>query len=256
MMIRVGTSGYSFKDWKGAFYPADIKDGKMLDFYVQHFPTVEINSTYYRIPHPAVMANIVKKAPRGFDFMVKVPQTFTHRRVDLDKDVAAYREALKPFEDSGKLAGVLAQFPYSFKFSPDSLDFVSICRGAVAPVPLYVEFRHDSWVTRVMYDRLRAEGIGYVSVDEPSLPGLLKPDCFATGDVGYVRLHGRNAAQWWQGGALRYDYSYSQEELAEWKARIDKLAAKVSRVYVFFNNCHMGQAADNARRFVEMFESC
>ena len=85
--IRIGTSGYSFEDWKGNFYPADVPKGKMLDYYVNFFPTVEINSTYYRIPHPAVMANIVKKAPKGFDFMVKVPQSFTHRRTDLDKDI-------------------------------------------------------------------------------------------------------------------------------------------------------------------------
>ncbi|UCE23534.1 MAG: DUF72 domain-containing protein [Candidatus Zixiibacteriota bacterium] len=250
--IRVGTSGYSFDDWKGKFYPADIQKGKMLDYYVRFFSTVEINSTYYRIPHPAVMANIVKKAPEGFDFMVKVPQTFTHRRADLQKDVEKFRTALQPFEESGKLAGLLAQFPYSFKYGQDSLDFVSVCRDAVAPNPLFVEFRHNSWVNRDMYDRLKKEKIGYVCVDEPQLSGLLKPDLFATTETAYIRLHGRNKAQWWDGGPLRYDYSYSEEELSEWKQKLVKIRNKVKNIYIYFNNCHLGQASGNARDFMGM----
>lgn len=150
--IRIGTSGYSFEDWREKFYPPDIDKGKMLDYYVRFFTTVEVNSTYYRIPHPAVMANMVKKAPDGFDFMLKVPQSFTHRRSDLERDHALFREALKPFEESGKLSGLLAQFPYSFKYSQDSMDYLSICRDMVTPNALYVEFRHNGWVNRPMYD--------------------------------------------------------------------------------------------------------
>lgn len=255
--IRVGTSGYSFDDWRGRFYPDNTVKGKMLDYYVQHFRTVEINSTYYRIPHPAVMANITRKAPDGFDFMVKVPQSFTHRRTDLDSDLAKYLEALKPMLESGKLAGLLAQFPYSFKFSSDGLDYLSSLREALGEFALFVEFRHDSWVNRTMYDRLRADQTGYVCVDEPQLPGLLKPDMFCTTKTAYVRLHGRNADQWWDGGPLRYDYSYSDDEMREWKERIDKLVAKkkADRVYVFFNNCHHGQAAANAIDFDTMFSA-
>ena len=254
METRIGTSGYSFEDWRGSFYPEEVKKGKMLDHYVRFFNTVEINSTYYRIPHPAVMANIVKKAPEGFDFMVKVPQSFTHRRTDLERDVETYREALTPFSEVGKLAGVLAQFPYSFKFSADHLDYISICRDAVSPHELYVEFRHDSWVNRAMYERLKAEAIGYVCVDEPQLPHLLNPDLFATTDTAYIRLHGRNAEHWWQGGAERYDYDYSQEELESWREKIRKIQAKVKRAYIYFNNCHLGQAAKNAREFMQLLD--
>jgi uncharacterized protein YecE (DUF72 family) len=253
--VRIGTSGYSFDDWRGRFYPDKTEKGKMLDYYVQHFRTVEINSTYYRIPHPAVMANITKKAPDGFDFMVKVPQSFTHRRSDLESDLAMYLEALKPMVESGKLAGLLAQFPYSFKFSPDGLDYLSSLRDALGKFALFTEFRHDSWVNRTMYDRLRYERIGYVCVDEPQLSGLLKPDLFCTTKTAYVRLHGRNAKQWWDGGALRYDYKYSEEEMREWKEKIDKLIIKkkTDTVYVFFNNCHHGKAAANANDFETMF---
>ena len=148
----------------------------------------------------------------------------------------------------------MAQFPYSFKFSQDSLDYLSICRDAVVPSPLFVEFRHDSWVNRTMYDYLKKEGIGYVSVDEPELPGLLKSDSFATTDTGYIRMHGRNKEHWWEGGALRYDYKYSPEELKIWRDKVLKLAAKVKRVYVYFNNCHEGQAAQNASEFMRMLD--
>jgi len=252
--VRVGTSGYSFDDWRGRFYPKEVGKGKMLDHYVQYFPTVEINSTYYRIPHPAVMANIARKAPPGFDFMVKVPQAMTHRRTDIEVELAAYMEAILPLAERHLLSGLLAQFPYSFKFNQENLDYLCLCAESLRPEQLFAEFRHDSWVNRTMYDRLKANEIGYVAVDEPALPHLLNPDCFATTDDGYIRLHGRNAAQWWDGGALRYDYHYSREEMAQWKAKVDKLRHKVRTVYVFFNNCHLGQAADNATKFMSMFE--
>lgn len=252
MNVKIGTSGYSFDDWRGNFYPEKVEKGKMLDYYVQHFDTVEINSTYYGIPHPRVFENMAKKAPAGFDFMVKAPQTFTHKRADLEKDRQSFRTALQPLVEAGKLAGVLAQFPYSFKFNAANLDYVARCREAVAPHPLFVEFRHNEWVNRQMYDRLRADQVGYVAVDEPQLPGLLKPDCFATTDVAYIRLHGRNAEQWWDGGPLRYDYSYSGSELEYWKERVRKIMAKVKMVYAYFNNCHLGQAAQDAGRFAAM----
>lgn len=250
--VRIGTSGYSFEDWRGPFYPEKIEKGKMLDYYVKHFPTVEINSTYYRIPHAAVMARITEKAPETFDFMVKAPQSFTHKRSDLDSDIKAYAECLTPMAESGKLSGVLAQFPYSFRFSSEALDYVARCRDWVAPHPLFVEFRHRSWVNRGMYDRLRAERIGYVCVDEPELPNLLAPDAFATTDIGYIRLHGRNAEKWWNGGPLRYDYLYSAEQLEEWKQKIRKLVKRVDRLYVYFNNCHRGQAVSNAAQILGM----
>ncbi len=248
MEIRIGTSGYSFEDWRGSFYPADIDKGKMLDHYARFFPTVEINSTYYGIPSPAVVANWAKKTPTGFEFMVKVPQSVTHRRTDLEDDLNKFRLALEPLEAAGKLSGLLAQFPYSFKYSRDSLDYVTLVREALAPRPLFAEFRHRGWVNRPMYDRLRGAGIGYVCVDEPQLPNLLEPDLFATTAVGYIRLHGRNAEQWWDGGPLRYDYNYTQEELEQWREKIERLKAKanVKKLFVFFNNCHLGQAATNA----------
>ena len=254
MEIRIGTSGYSFEDWRGNFYPKGIDKGQMLDYYIKHFPTVEINSTYYRIPSQAAMNTISKKVPEGFDFIIKVPQSFTHQRDNLESDLAKFSEAIKPIEETGKLSGLLAQFPYSFKFNQNTLDYVSMINEIFSPRKLFVEFRHNSWVNRNMYDRLRNENIGYVCVDEPPLKGLLNPDCFATTDTAYIRLHGRNAREWWNGGALRYDYNYSKDELEEWRLKLKKLEEKkkVNKVYMFFNNCHAGHAVANALGMSQM----
>jgi uncharacterized protein YecE (DUF72 family) len=252
MEIKIGTSGYSFQDWVGPFYPTGIEKGKMLDFYINHFSTIEINSTYYRIPHPAVMANIERKTPKEFEFIVKTPDILTHKRVDIESKLPEFLECLKPMQDSGKLKGLLAQFPYSFRFSVANLEYIRRCREILNPNLLYVEFRHDSWINREMYKSLKESEIGYVAVDEPQLAGLIKPDLFTTTNTAYIRLHGRNAQQWWQGGALRYDYNYSDKELQEWKEKIDKIKGKAGKVFVFFNNCHLGQAVKNARQMMNM----
>ena len=254
MEIKIGTSGYSFDDWKGSFYPENIQKGKMLDYYVQHFPAVEINSTYYRIPHPAVMANIENKTPNGFEFIVKVPQDVTHKRKEIESAVKEFRECLKPIEDADKLKGLLAQFPYSFKYSQKGLEYINYCRELLKPHPLFVEFRHNGWVNRDMYNYLRDNSIGYTAVDEPQLPGLLKPDMFNTTDTAYLRLHGRNDKKWWTGGALRYDYNYSHEELREWKQKIVKMEDKATKMYIFFNNCHLGQAVKNAHDMMNLLD--
>ncbi|MFH2035074.1 MAG: DUF72 domain-containing protein [Candidatus Zixiibacteriota bacterium] len=251
MEIKIGTSGYSFDDWVGPFYPEKTKKGKMLDYYIKHFNTVEINSTYYRIPHPAIMANIEKKTPDNFEFIIKAPGTLTHKRYKIEKDIIDFKECIEPITNSGKLKGVLAQFPFSFKHNEKNLDYVYYCNHLLQDYSLFVEFRHDSWVNREMYDMFKKSKIGYVSVDEPDLPGLIKPELFNTIDTGYIRLHGRNAKQWWNGGALRYDYDYSEAELNEWREKIKKLENKAKKLYIFFNNCHLGQAVKNAKELTE-----
>jgi len=254
MEIKIGTSGYSFDDWKGPFYPEKIQKGKMFDHYVQHFDIVEINSTYYRIPHPAVMANIEKKSPANFEFIIKVPGTVTHKRQEIKSELDKFGECLKPMTESGKLKGLLAQFPYSFKYNQTNLDYVRNCRELIDSAPLFVEFRHNSWVNRTMYDTFRGNDIGYVAVDEPQISAMLEPHLFNTTDNAYLRLHGRNADQWWDGGALRYDYDYSKDELENWKAKIEKLENKAKKLFIFFNNCHLGQAVKNAHEMVQLLK--
>jgi uncharacterized protein YecE (DUF72 family) len=250
--LRIGTSGYSFDDWVGPFYPSGTSKGKMFDFYLRHFDTVEINSTYYRIPHPRVMRNIDSKTPDGFEFVVKTHGSFTHERDKFDENLPAFLESVAPMAESGKLSGLLAQFPFSFRYSPQNLDYVLENGARFSPHPLFVEYRHDSWMRPEVKDAMQKAGIGYCNVDEPALPHLVPPEAAATTPTGYIRLHGRNAEKWWGGGGERYNYSYTDEQLREWVKRLDDLRAKTTKAFVFFNNCHLGRAVKDAQRFMNL----
>lgn len=252
--VRVGTSGYSFEDWRGVFYPEKIDKSKMLDYYLQHFDTVEINSTYYGIPHPRVFENMVKKTPDDFQFMVKAHQSVTHKRDQIRQETPKYLESITPLRDSGKLQGILAQFPWSFRQTPQNVSHLKTCRELLADQPLFVEFRHSSWIKQETFDLLKSLQIGYVSVDEPQLENMVEPIAVATTETGYVRLHGRNADKWYS-GSERYNYLYNENELMEWVRKIEQLRRNRTSTYIFFNNCHLGYAVKNAKQIMEMLNA-
>jgi uncharacterized protein YecE (DUF72 family) len=251
--VLIGTSGYSFADWVGPFYPPGTKSSEFLFFYTRHFSTVEVNSTHYGIPHPRVIEQMARKTPPGFHFVVKLNRAFTHEN---SRDPSLYRDflaVLEPLKAAGKYDGVLAQFPWAFKRTSDNAGQLETLRERLPDEPLFVEFRHDSWMTPELGPWLKERGLGYCSVDEPQLRGLMPPVTMVTSEDAYVRLHGRNAENWWgRGGGDRYDYSYSEDELKEWLRKISELADKARRTYLFFNNCHAGQAARNAKLMQEM----
>src|SRR5258707_4146087 len=115
--VRVGTSGYSFPDWVGPFYPPGTRSGDFLSYYSRHFDVVEVNSTYYRIPHSSVIEKMERKTPGDFHFVVKLHQSMTHEG-DLDSsNVRHFLEAIAPLENAGKYDGLLAQFPWAFRRS-------------------------------------------------------------------------------------------------------------------------------------------
>jgi len=292
--ILIGTSGYSFADWVGPFYPPGTRPGDFLAWYARYFDVVEVNSTYYRIPHPRVLEQMERKTPPGFHFVVKLNQAMTHEG---ERASSLYREflaAVEPLKCAGKYDGLLAQFPWGFKRSPASLDSLLGLRERLPGEPLFVEFRHASWNAPETWDWLREHTLGFCAVDEPALEGLMPPVAVVTAADAYVRFHGRNARNWWGGSPRperggpseprtrtspassgyaaavpdlfgteapvvaegprrradsgdRYDYDYSERELKEWLGKIRELAQQARRTYLFFNNCHAGQAARNAR---------
>jgi uncharacterized protein YecE (DUF72 family) len=245
--IRIGTSGYSFKDWKGTFYPPSISDSSMLEFYTQFFDCVEINSTYYRILSPYIFRKMVEKTSEGFDFIVKLHRSMTHDRAGLHENVEEFRASIEPLKEMGRLKGLLAQFPWSFKNEKDSRDHLLLLRSQLKDHLLFVEFRNDSWAAPGIFSFLSNHDLLYCSVDEPDLPGLMPSEAHLTGDVGYVRFHGRNRRAWWGTSTdERYNYSYRREELEPWVKRIISLSERARKIYVFFNNCHAGHAARNA----------
>jgi uncharacterized protein YecE (DUF72 family) len=300
--ILIGTSGYSFADWVGPFYPAGTRPSDFLGYYAGHFEVVEVNSTYYRIPHPRVLEQMERKTPPGFRFVVKLNQAMTHQG---SRDPGLYREflsVLDPLKRAGKYDALLAQFPWGFKRTDENRRHLDALRGLLGEEPLFVEFRHDSWLTPQLEPSLRARRIGYCAVDEPQLQGLLPPITMVTTEDAYVRFHGRNARNWWGGSGERqapsgggpgfgragapdaaraagpaeldlagagaparpgdraatarsgdrYDYDYSEAELREWIVKISGLAEQARRTYLFFNNCHAGQAARNAKLMQEL----
>ena len=251
--ILIGTSGYSFQDWKGVYYPMDIPNGKMLDYYAKDFKTVEINSTYYRIPNQAVFYHLNRKTPSDFEFISKVHQNVTHKRENVEESMRNLQEVLHPLKSAGKLKGLLAQFPWGFKYSPQNLEYLQKINDLSQEIPLFVEFRNRSWVRDNVYQFLKDYRIGYCNVDEPRFNSLIPPQDIATTSTGYVRFHGRNAKNWWgKSGGDRYDYDYSADELSNWLGRIRSLAQKTQKTYLFFNNCHLGHAVINAKQMEEL----
>lgn len=247
--ITLGTSGFSFDDWVGNFYPERTRKADMLGFYATRFHAVEINSTYYGIPPARIMAGLVERTPDAFEFLVKAHKSMTHETAEpTEATWRAFDDCLAPLVAAGKHRGVLLQFPWAFR--PDlagrrRLDLLH--ERLSARGPLFVEFRHAAWLDERVFRYLDERGIGYCSVDEPPLPGLVPPVARLTGSIAYVRFHGRNEKTWWgRGGGDRYDYDYSPAELTEWVRKIRELAERSRQVYVFFNNCHAGQAARNA----------
>jgi uncharacterized protein YecE (DUF72 family) len=255
-IVKVGTSGYSYEDWRGPFYPADLPSSKMLEYYCSHFSTVELNSTYYNVPRSATFHRLNEKTPVHFEFIVKVNQETTHRRQENEKSISQLLEAVKPLADQNKIQGFLAQFPYSFKNNEDNRRYLARTKSLLGDHPLFVEFRNYTWLTDAIPDFLQEHRIGYVNVDEPPLKGLLPKQDLVTNGTGYIRLHGRNEKNWWDGqGSARYDYEYSEQELREWLIQISSVLKKAFKTYVFFNNHPTGKAVKNAEQMIALLKS-
>ncbi|MCE5250710.1 DUF72 domain-containing protein [bacterium] len=252
-MIAIGTSGFSFRDWKGVFYPGDIKPADMLGYYARYFSAVEINTTYYGIPSPKTFERMVGATPDTFEFMVKTNKATTHDLKDADI-YPSFAESLAPIRESGRLSGILAQFPWRFRNTQENRRYLAEMSDRYNDAPLFVEFRHDSWNRDEVFDFLRRSGLFFVSVDEPPMGNMMPPVAVATGDKAYVRFHGRNRETWWGDSGDRYDYNYSEDELGEWIDKVEELEKTVWKLYAFFNNCHQGYAVRNALMFRDLMK--
>lgn len=256
MSILIGTSGFSYDDWRGFFYPEALPKAEMLAYYAHHFSTVEVNATYYALPRPATFEQMARKVPPEFSFAVKANREMTHAP-KLDPTVfARFRDALVPLLDRSQLGCVLAQFPWSFRYGPPQLDTLRQFRDLMGDLPTVIEFRNATWARDVVFTFLREHELGFCCVDEPRLKGLMPPLALATSSIGYFRFHGRNAAKWWQHEQAyeRYDYLYSEEELQPWAPKIQAVAAETERTYVFFNNHYQGKAEQNARMMARLLD--
>lgn len=256
--VFIGTSGYSYKDWENILYPSGVNQSDYLSIYAQEFSVAELNFTYYRMPEVSVTRRMVEVTGKGFLFSIKAHQSLTHEQsaATLDISCSDFIKGIGPVIDADKLGAVLLQFPYSFHYKKECRNYLDALCKKLSFLPLCVEFRNGYWQQESVYRELRSRNIGFVNVDEPDIKGLLKAGSIVTSDIGYVRFHGRNAANWWTGDNVsRYDYCYSDNELKEWIPRIIDIVKQTKIVLIVFNNHSKGQAVQNARRIKELLET-
>ncbi len=261
-MIKVGTSGFSFADWKGTVYPAGLRDREMLSFYEKElgFNALEVNFTYYTLPSQKSFTAMSQKTSGHFEFVVKANQRMTHEirnretreMIDNRETFKKFKYSLEPLIKEGKLAGILAQFPYGFFLNRENLGYLERFKEEMEDVPLVFEFRNETWLKEGTFDFLKKNGIGFCIVDEPKLPKLMPYLPRATSEIGYFRFHGRNPNWFNVPSSVRYDYLYSEKELGEFIPDIKDISKKAAKTFVFFNNCHAGSAAKNAAQMAKL----
>ncbi|RMF81028.1 MAG: DUF72 domain-containing protein [Planctomycetota bacterium] len=257
--IWIGVSGWSYPDWSGTVYPRRRPRGfHALTFLSRLFRAVEVNTSFYAIPRPEHTSAWAERVPADFRFAVKLTRDFTHERDTFPSSVTVrrFREALRPLADAGKLGPLLIQFPWSFRFSRSALERVERIADAFFDVRRVIEVRHASWSSPQARKRLARLG-AICNIDQPQLRDCLPPTDRADGPLAYVRLHGRNAGMWFAKdvpGYERYNYSYTEAELAEWVARLRAILAESREVYVFANNHYRGQGVANALELRAMLE--
>ncbi len=229
-MIYIGTSGWFYRSWQPGFYPAELPTYKWLEFYAMHFNTVEINSTFYRVPSASTVKGWIRKLPTDFHLTCKVNRTITHRKrlKNVREDLIGFLEVLSPIKQ--RYGMLLFQLPPSIKLDMGELEeFLSSLPGDFRYA---VEFRNSRWFDDSVFELLSRYNVAFVSVSAPGLPD----DIVVTTDFLYVRFHGKD--RW-------YDYLYSDEELSVWASKIKKHTA-VSDAYCYFNNDVGGYAIRNA----------
>ena len=280
--VRIGTSGWSYPSgkgkWTGLFYPSPRRRPKGFDdlaFYAEHFDTVEVNSTFYAQPRAAVASGWAERTPRSFEFSIKLYQKFTHpgmyrKRVAAalpadDQDTGAvealsrpsasdldeFKRGIEPLATSGKLGVVLAQFPPSFKRSAHEIEYLTGLLRDLSDYRVAVELRHKSWSDRVAesLDILNGFGAAWVQIDEPKFRLSIRQNYLPNvRGFYYMRLHGRNAKNWWHHDKSedRYDYLYSASELQEFTDVVSAARSLVKKTYLYTNNHFSAKSVVNA----------
>jgi uncharacterized protein YecE (DUF72 family) len=233
MELLAGTSGYSYKEWKGSFYPEKLAADAMLRYYAERFPTVEINNTFYRMPAEGMLARWAAEVPERFAFTLKAPQRITHQKrlKEAEADVAEFLRRAAAL--GSKLGPVLFQLPPFFKKDLDVLD------DFLANLPpgrqIAMEFRNPSWEDESVHALLRARGVMLCTADTDKGD---PPPLVATAKTGYLRLR-REA--------------YSDADLKDWVKRI--AAQPWTRAYVYFKHEDAGAGPRFAARFAEVWRA-
>jgi uncharacterized protein YecE (DUF72 family) len=266
--IMVGVAGWSYPDWEGIVYPPGRgHQPDRLKYLAGFIDVIEINNTFYRPPEERTVADWRCRVEEieGFSFTVKLWRRFTHQREDKWKpaELEDFLGRVRPLLKGGETADgvLLAQFPHSFHCTTENLAYLKELVRRIEGVSVAVELRHNSWDNPETFGMLDELGAGICSIDQPMFRDSLEPVERVTGGLGYIRLHGRNRAHWFNeksGRDDRYNYLYSRDDLAPWVERARRMAGKIAEkgkqkgkqkgkgVYVIANNHFRGQAVSNA----------
>ena len=238
----VGTSGWSYAEWLGVFYPTSTES--KLKHYTQVFAAAEIDSSFYAFPQQGTVLGWNRYSPKNFVFTAKVPQTITHDKIaevgpSMESELDRFAELMLPLNNSGKLGCLLLQMPPKYKHDLDHLEkFLTLLPHGFKYA---IEFRHRSWLQDSTWPILSKYNVAYTIVDEP----LLAPEVHVTADFAYVRWHGHGQRPW-------YDYHYNEKELEDWVPKVKEIESNVKTTYGFFNNHFHGYAVENALRILQM----
>ena len=242
--LLIGTSGWSYSEWTGVFYPSSSTN--KLSFYSKVFRTAEIDSTFYAFPSKGLVLGWARYSPEGFVFSAKLPRAITHeKRLELsqgaESDLIKFLSLMKPLITAGKLGPVLIQLPPSYSFKEDFGKLKSFLEVVPDDVRFAVEFRHPSWLKNEVWSLLKSRNVANVIVDEPLLP----PETVVTADFAFIRWHGRGSRPW-------YNYRYSEDELKKWVPKVKDVSARVERTFGYFNNHFRGFAVENSLKMMGM----
>ena len=237
-IIFCGPSGWSF-----AHELASGRKQHPLQYVSEHFDAVEIHDSFSEAVRPELSRVWLRKVERNenFQFTAKLHRHFTHDRLLEKEEIAKYKEGLLPLLRADRFGCLLMQFPWSFRYTKENRDFFIRLRRTFHEFPLAAEMRHASWMVDEAIGTFIDYKVAFCNIDQPTYTKAMPPTAFLTSSVGYVRLHGRNAFNWFGADRSaatkhRYDYLYSDTELADWKNRIDRISGFASKVFVITNN--------------------
>ena len=269
--VRIGTAGWSYKDWEGVFYPPGMQRRKQhpLEYLARFFDTTEINTSFYGPLKPELAKLWCRKVAavnKDFLFTAKLYRAFTHSPMSLleptsaasirptDEDESRTREGLDAVASEGRLGALLIQFPVSFKNTSLNREYLDRLLRQFIEYPRVVEVRHSSWNDAETLAAFAQKNVGFCNIDQPLLGRSLAPTEHVTGAIGYIRLHGRNYEQWFDSDNRndRYNYLYSDPELVGWKSRIANIAERAQTTYVITNNHFESKAGVNALQLKAM----
>jgi uncharacterized protein YecE (DUF72 family) len=238
---RIGCSGWNYDDWRGRLYPEGEPRRRWLEIYAEHFDTVEVNTTFYRLPRREAVAAWVSQTPDGFLFSVKASRYLTHikRLTDVGEGVSRFYERIEPLLQADRLGPVLWQLPANFHRDDARLEG---WLAALPPGRHTIEFRHPSWFVAPVLDTLRAAGVALTIGDHPERAFQTHE---ATADWRFIRFHY---------GARGRGGHYSATEIETWARRIAQWRRREG-VYAYFNNDWNGFAPANARELLRRLTS-